>query len=110
MSFFWKKVNRLLQEQERSYAWLAKKLGVARNTVKSWAYKDRLPRADHALKIADVLGENAFYLITGKSEVSWEIEDPDVAVIYELVQHADKETIKIVKELLLSRVTKDHNS
>lgn len=106
MSTFWDITRQIMKQQERGHTWLARQIGVSPHTIKSWEYNDRIPRADHALKIAEALEENIFYLVTGNEQVKREyLDDPDVAIINEMLRHVDRDTIRVIKELLVSRAT-----
>ena len=51
-----KKVKKILKSQERSQAWLARKVGVTRALLSYWLNEKskHTPSIDHKLKIADV--------------------------------------------------------
>lgn len=44
---------------------LAEKVGISPNGISTWKITGALPRADIAVKIADILGVTVEYLITG---------------------------------------------
>ena len=64
MLTFWKRVKDLLTD-DLNQSWLSRKIGVSHTTMSSWINRDRLPKADLAVQIAQALGVSVEYLVTG---------------------------------------------
>lgn len=55
-NFFSEIINRQLQEQERSYTWLARRLGVAPSTVSRWVDGYTRPHSpEQVIRLTDIL-------------------------------------------------------
>lgn len=63
---FWIRVKDELEYLGLSQKDLAKKIRESYNTLQSWINKDRLPNAEQAVKIANVLQTSVGFLVTGK--------------------------------------------
>ncbi|WP_407425578.1 helix-turn-helix transcriptional regulator [Treponema sp.] len=66
---FWTNVELLREEQNTSYRWLAKIMGVSETTVSSMRKADTEPRASQAVKIALALGTTVEFLV-GEVKIS----------------------------------------
>ena len=44
---------------------LADLAGISKNTLAGWIAKDRIPRADEAFRLAEILGTSVEFLLTG---------------------------------------------
>jgi transcriptional regulator with XRE-family HTH domain len=67
---FWKRVDALLGE-DRNQMWLADKTGIRQTTISGWRTNGRMPPADRAVKIAQVLDVSVEYLVTGITRTVW---------------------------------------
>ncbi len=65
---FWENVELLREEQNTSYRWLAKIMGVSETTVSSMRRANTEPRASEAVKIATALGTTVESLVENDSE------------------------------------------
>lgn len=81
MLSFWKRVRDLLSE-DLNQAWLCRKIGVSSSSLSAWINRDRIPKADMAVKIAEALGVSVEFLVTGK-EYDEDEEDTQQPVIPE---------------------------
>jgi phage repressor protein C with HTH and peptisase S24 domain len=61
---FWKRVDTLLGD-DHNQMWLADKTGIRQTTISGWRTNGRMPPADRAVKIAQVLDVSVEYLVTG---------------------------------------------
>lgn len=68
MSIFWTKVKAYMDERELTYNKFSKMIGTKRTTLFSWIKHDRLPPADLALKIANIMEVELGYLLYGNIE------------------------------------------
>ncbi len=68
MSTFWDITQREMLYKGISQSAVGKHLNINRSTVNQWIKRDCLPPADYALQIADLLGVDLRYLITGVQE------------------------------------------
>ncbi|MGP1444708.1 helix-turn-helix domain-containing protein [Treponema sp.] len=62
---FIKRLERLMADRGLQQKDLAKKAGISSNGISTWKITGALPRADVAVKIADILGVTVEYLVTG---------------------------------------------
>ena len=62
---FIKRLERLMEDKGIPQKELAKKVGISSNGISTWKITGALPRADIAVKIADILGVTVEYLVTG---------------------------------------------
>jgi transcriptional regulator with XRE-family HTH domain len=64
---FWSRVDRLIKQENTSYAYIAKKLGKRESTVSGWhrSIKHKIPEADFTVIIAEILHTSVEYLVTG---------------------------------------------
>lgn len=56
-------------------------LGILQQTISQWSTKNRMPRADDLLKIADYLGVSMEYLLTGEVK---KLTADEVNIIYKI--------------------------
>jgi phage repressor protein C with HTH and peptisase S24 domain len=78
MLIFWEQVRKLLTD-DLNQAWLCRKIGVSSSTLSAWINRNRLPKADLAVQIAQALGVSVEYLVTG-GETNEEDEDDDAGL------------------------------
>ena len=83
-----------MQEKNISQVNIATFVGKPKGTVNRWYNEDIIPSAEYALKIADLLGVDIRYLITGKSLESEEREIREILNKPEL-----KKTLDVLKTL-----------
>lgn len=62
---FIERLERLMEDKGIPQKELAEKVGISPNGISTWKITGALPRADIAVKIADILGVTVEYLITG---------------------------------------------
>ena len=62
---FIERLERLMADRGLQQKDLAKKVGISSNGISTWKITGALPRADVAVKIADILGVTVEYLVTG---------------------------------------------
>lgn len=60
------RLERLLKQNNLQQKDLAKMCGMSNNGISTWKATGSFPRADVAVKIADILNVSTDYLITGK--------------------------------------------
>lgn len=65
---FWETVESLRKEQNTSYRWLAKKMGVSETTVSTMRRNGTEPRATEAVRLATALGTTVEFLVTGEPD------------------------------------------
>lgn len=68
MTDFYARVKRLQKERKINDAELSRRVGLTQAGLAGWKVKDSIPRADVALKAAEVLCTSVEYLITGKKD------------------------------------------
>ena len=82
MTNFWSSALSIMKEKKIKQVDLMQATGQSRSGVSAWITRDLIPRADHALAIADRLGVSVRYLVTGKDD---EVPPPMVRRLLELV-------------------------
>ena len=65
---FWDTVEMLRAQQNTSYRWLAKKMGISEQTVSTMRRAGTEPRASEAVKMAKALHTTVEYLTDGTNE------------------------------------------
>ena len=65
---FWSNALPLMKKKGKKQKDLVRVTGKSSASVCDWVNKKVMPRADDALKIADLLGVSVRYLVTGKDE------------------------------------------
>lgn len=68
MTNFWSIALSIMKEKKIKQTDLIQVTGQSRSGVSAWVTRDLIPRADHALAIADKLGVSVRYLVTGKDD------------------------------------------
>ncbi len=63
---FWERLESALQENNITEAQLSRLLGLNQASIVGWKYRGSLPRADVAVKTAEILKTTVEYLINGK--------------------------------------------
>lgn len=63
---FWIRVREKLDYKDLSQRDLATKINESYNTLQSWINRNRLPDAEQAVRIAEVLNTSVEFLVTGK--------------------------------------------
>ena len=79
---FWERVNTLSKALGISKKELATILKISYNSFTGYQTKDRVPRAEVAVKIAQAIGTSVEYLITGEEFGEDEKAVPDLATTY----------------------------
>ena len=64
---FWERLEDALNQKQITPTELSRLLGVAPSVVNAWKIRESIPRADIAVKTAEVLNTSVEYLITGNS-------------------------------------------
>ena len=86
MEPFYKRVHVRLVELDRKRAWLLKQTGTKPSTWNSWEKFGRIPPADRALMIADVLGVSMEFLVDGReTPFDFRKENPLISEITRLL-------------------------
>lgn len=104
MENFNERFERLLFEKKVSKKDIAEAVGLSRTGISSWKDADRLPRADVAIKIAQMLNVPVDYLVLGEtvelkqnnSEISvkiQELSDNQIKLVNALVDLLKAETL-----------------
>ena len=98
MSVFWNKILPLMEQQGFTQVDISNAISRPRNTVHNWIKFDRIPPADYALKIADFLGEDLRYLLTGErsEEVVFQYKNGKIKPLVEMLEDKPDEIIEKV--------------
>lgn len=67
---FWNRIEKALSQNQISEAELSRQLGLNQSSITSWKIRGSIPRADIAVKTAEILGTTVEYLITGNQNES----------------------------------------
>ena len=68
MSIFWNTARSIMKSKRIKQVDLIEATGQSRSGVSAWITRDLIPRADHALAIADRLGVSVRFLVLGQDE------------------------------------------
>ena len=63
---FWKRLEKALSDNHISEYELSRKLGLTQASITGWKLRDSIPRADIAVKTAEILNTSVEYLIKGE--------------------------------------------
>ena len=63
---FWIRVQGFLRAKKISQEKFAQLVGMNYNSLRSWIYNNRMPDAESACDMADILGVSVEYLVRGK--------------------------------------------
>lgn len=77
MSVFWDISRQIMNQKSITQADIARYVGKPKGTINRWYNDDIVPPANYAIQIADILGVNLRYLITGKDSAA----DPVVETV-----------------------------
>jgi transcriptional regulator with XRE-family HTH domain len=82
---------------------IAKLLNKEKSVVSQWIKYDRIPSAEYALKIADLLEVDIRYLVTGKEQPDYSEDlqlinnNPDLKAVLDLIKHRNKGDLKYIR-------------
>ena len=96
MSVFWKKALSLMDQKKIKPADLARLTGKNKSSVSDWINKGIIPRADDAVKIADLLGVSVRHLVTGENDA--ELSALEKELLEECEGLSDPMLLKVIKE------------
>ena len=65
---FWERCQALMHDREINQSDIGRKLNIGDTTVSYWIRNKSVPRADDALRLADLLGVSVRYLVTGEDD------------------------------------------
>lgn len=88
---FWLRVKDKLDYQDITQRDLAEKINESYNTLQSWINRNRLPNAEQAVKIADVLNTSVEFLVTGKVSNKKSDHSKTVKLLEEAIQNLKRE-------------------
>ena len=88
---FWLRVKDKLDFQDMTQRDLAVKINEKYNTLQSWINRDRLPNAEQAVSIADVLNTSVEFLVTGKSSNKKNNYSKTVKLLEEAIETLQRE-------------------
>jgi len=87
---YWDRIDELLRKKRLSYKELAAAIDVSYDVVRQWKSKNRYPKGDLPIKIANWLKVSNDYLITGiegsQEEKKIEKENPDYTYITKMLK------------------------
>jgi transcriptional regulator with XRE-family HTH domain len=99
MLLFWNNVKEELDYKDMSQKELSASTDISYNTLQSWITKDRLPDAQDAVKIARALNVSVEKLVTGKENISKDLNDEINSMLHD-IRHLSTEDFKIAKTLI----------
>jgi len=94
MSIFWNTIQPIMAYKKITQVDIARTLGKEKSTVNHWIKFDRIPPADYALKIADLLGVDLRYLVEGKKREEYYYDNKELKPVIDLLSDKDQETIR----------------
>ena len=99
MLLFWNNVKEELDYKDMSQKELSASTDISYNTLQSWITKDRLPDAQDAVKIARALNVSVEKLVTGKENISKDLNDEINSMLHD-IRHLSTEDFKIARTLI----------
>lgn len=87
---FWARVSEILSERKVTFTSLMQAINRPLRTGIGWNVNNRMPPADAAQDIADVLGVSVRYLLTGEKEQVLSISDLEKSFIKEKEEQAQE--------------------
>lgn len=99
MLLFWNNVKEELDYKDMSQKELSAFTDISYNTLQSWITKDRLPDAQDAVKIARALNVSVEKLVTGKENISKDLNDEINSMLHD-IRHLSTEDFKIARTLI----------
>ena len=99
MLLFWNNVKEELDYKDMSQKELSASTDISYNTLQSWITKDRLPDAQDAVKIARALNVSVEKLVTGKENISKDLNDETNALLHD-IRHLSTEDFKIARTII----------
>lgn len=83
---------------------ISKNVGIATSTLSDWKNGKSMPKSDKIKKIADYIGADADYIITGEDKSDFESlgkEHAELLKMYEMLNSEEKEQILNMMKLLI---------
>ena len=97
MESFFKRVHVRLIEMERKTSWLLAQTGISPSTWSSWEKYGRIPPADRAFVVAEMLGVSLEFLVAGKqTPFDLRRSNPLIAQISRLLVDMDETQLRKV--------------
>lgn len=115
---FAKKLNYLMEKNDKNQADLCKYMNVSSATVSDWCNANKMPRADKIQAIAKWLGvgigdlmedsPNEYYINEETREIAQEIyENKDLSLLFDAARDAEPEDLKTVHTMLMALKKKE---
>ena len=99
MTKFWKNTLSIMEANLKRKKDLIAGLEIPGSTFHTWVKKDKIPPADVALKIADLLGVSVRYLVTGEDDRELSTREKE---LLEQCRVLKEEKFKVVLDLAKS--------
>ena len=83
---------------------ISKNVGIATSTLSDWKNGKSMPKSDKMKKIADYIGADVDYIITGERKTNFETlgkEHAELLKMYEMLNSEEKEQIINMMKLLI---------
>lgn len=83
---------------------ISKNVGIATSTLSDWKNGKSMPKSDKMKKIADYIGADVDYIITGEKKPDFETlgkEHAELLKMYEMLNSEEKEQILNIMKLLI---------
>ncbi len=108
---FWQRVKYLIKENNTKQEWLAEISGIKYQTLRSMISKNTFPKADDAVKIAEVLNTTVEYLVNGNKDSNHEInkfylENAKYSVFLEYLSKLNSNQIEDLETMIIALVEK----
>lgn len=89
---FWLRVKAKLDYQGLTQRELSARIGESYNTLQSWINRNRLPNAEQAVRVADVLNTSVEFLVTGRRSQNKSDHSPTVKLLEEAIENLRKDS------------------
>ena len=83
---FWLRVREKLDYQGNTQRDLAELIDESYNTLQSWINRNRLPNAEQAVRIANVLNTSVEFLVTGKTTLKKDDHTKTIKLLTEAIE------------------------
>lgn len=97
---FWSNVQPLMDKKGVRQRDFVRITGKSSASVSDWLNKKIIPRADDALKIADLLGVSVRYLVTGQDEEGISPRERELLQICSILSEEKFKAVKDIAEIM----------
>jgi transcriptional regulator with XRE-family HTH domain len=97
---FWERCQALMHDREINQSDIGRKLNIGDTTVSYWIRNKSVPRADDALRLADLLGVSVRYLVTGEDDKMLSHRERELLQICSILSEEKFKAVKDIAEIM----------